>query len=318
MRRAKIFRFAGPMLLALLLGLAFVGADLEMLDSFNIAAPVWLPICALYLGGKIWAAARARRWANLIAPAALSLGYAALALLLFRPLWDGASAPARRGEPFRVISFNLYKDNPEAHAAARWIAGQAPDFVILVEASKRAAKVADLLEADYPHRYDCQGNGDCSTMILSRTPALSVEHHARGDTENRRALSAMTVRFRRGERALDITAVHLKRPWPFARQSFDFAQLSALVGRRDGHHIVAGDFNNVPWTFAMNRMAYDLDVRLASGGMRSWPSPNGPVLPLDNIYVGSCVVSPEVERGPSLGSDHYPLVMDARLADCDD
>ena len=39
---------------------------------------------------------------------------------------------------------------------------------------------------------------------------------------------------------------------------------------------------------------------------RDWPLP---VLPIDHVYAGPGWATVSVERGPSIGSDHYPLVV---------
>jgi endonuclease/exonuclease/phosphatase (EEP) superfamily protein YafD len=42
----------------------------------------------------------------------------------------------------------------------------------------------------------------------------------------------------------------------------------------------------------------------------SWPATRSPIpiLPIDHLYAGPAWRTVNVERGPHLGSDHYPLV----------
>ena len=85
--------------------------------------------------------------------------------------------------------------------------------------------------------------------------------------------------------------------------------------------IVAGDFNVTPWSFALRRQDRALDLVRRTVLMPSWPAGRlshnrvpapFPYLPIDHIYAGRGWETVSVERGPRLGSDHYPVVV--RLA----
>lgn len=317
MSRTNAPGYAGPVILALCLGLAFLGADIEMLDSINIAAPVWTLLALAYLLLGVWRGWRHGRPARAWVSALVAAGYLVFALLIFRPFLGGADPVAAAGESFRLLSFNLNKDNPDQREVARWIAKQSPDFVILLEARDRPGSASRLLKAHFPYQYDCRGDGNCSTLILSRTPASSVIHHARGDTENRKTISALTAHFVHGGNDLSITAAHMPRPWPMGRQAMRLRELAAVADVPGGCQIVVGDFNNVPWTFAMNRLALDMDVRLLSRAVPTWPTGGlGAMLPIDNIYGRGCLHGTSLSRGPEIWSDHYPLVLTAKIGGC--
>lgn len=317
MSRRKSPGYAGLVILAFLLGLAFLGADIEMLDSINIAAPVWIALALAYLLFRLWRDWRRGRRGSATLSGLLALGYLLFAVLIFRPLWGGAEPVAVGGDRFRLVSFNINKDNPDQREVARWIEAQSADYVVLLEARDRPGSVSRLLRARYPYQYDCRGDGSCSTLILSRVPALSVTSHAHGDTENRRSISALTARFRQSGGDLAITATHMPRPWPMGLQSSRLRELAAVAAEPSGSQIVVGDFNNVPWTFLMNRLAVDMDIRLMSRAVPSWPTGGwGAVVPIDNIYGRGCLDVVKLSRGPEIWSDHYPLVMTARTGGC--
>lgn len=317
MSRRKSPGYAGLVILALLLGLAFLGADIEMLDSINIGAPVWISLSVAYLLLSLWGYWRAGRRGCAATSALIAAGYVGFALLIFRPLWGGVDPAAHAGKSFRLVSFNVNKDNPEQREVARWIETQSPDFVILLEARDRPGSVSRLLKTRYPYQYDCRGDGFCSTLILSRTPALDVIHHARGDAENRKAISALTARFDREGEEIAITAAHMPRPWPMGRQASRLRELAAVAAAPSGSQIVVGDFNNVPWTFGMNRLAVDMDIRLMSRAVATWPTGGpGALLAIDNIYGRGCLGLVDLLRGPEIWSDHHPLVMTAQIGGC--
>ncbi len=299
---------------ALMLGISLLGTVSYRADSTNILAPHWLALGLVILGAIAWLGRRRARSAAL----ALLLGYAITGAVLLGPLIPG-SANASDTTRIRVVSFNMYKANPDAAAAMDWIIGQDADFVILLEAFQANLPAVARLRQHYPYSYSCIGSGYCSTLILARQPAKDVWPMASGDPENRRTLSAVSAHFEIAGRTIPVTGVHFDRPWPLGQQEQYWGELSnavATVGRRG---ILAGDFNSAPWTFAMRRLSAGGELRLASGAMGTWPT-KAPAdmlrLPLDQVYLGPCLDPASVRRGPALGSDHFPIVTDIDVGDC--
>ena len=68
----------------------------------------------------------------------------------------------------------------------------------------------------------------------------------------------------------------------------------------------------------MRRTSAIAELKLASGGGGTWPATMPALLrlPLDQVYVGSCITATAVRRGPALGSDHLPLVVDIAVGGC--
>jgi endonuclease/exonuclease/phosphatase (EEP) superfamily protein YafD len=77
--------------------------------------------------------------------------------------------------------------------------------------------------------------------------------------------------------------------------------------------VLAGDFNTTPWApgyRALLSTGLDDDGRTRT----SWPA----FLPFALIPIDHVLVSPQLQviskrRGPRLGSDHYPIVVELRL-----
>jgi endonuclease/exonuclease/phosphatase (EEP) superfamily protein YafD len=79
--------------------------------------------------------------------------------------------------------------------------------------------------------------------------------------------------------------------------------------------VVCGDFNTPPWSGPLRDFAADARVRDLYGG-RSWAGYSWPTwgyalrVPLDNCFVSNTVAVTGHHDGPSVGSDHRPLVVD--------
>jgi endonuclease/exonuclease/phosphatase (EEP) superfamily protein YafD len=313
-------RGASPLKLAICLllpCLVLAGAFSVRIDSLVIVAPYVLGVLGLLLA---LTALLNRRWR----PAALALlaGCVIAGAVLVVPLFTGAAGRQRPGgktEKIRLISFNMYQGNFRAGEAVNWILAQKPDFIVLLEAAPVHEPEIARLRQLYPFSYGCAGAGFCSTIILSRRPASTAWPHSFGDPENRRGLSAVTARFAIAGQDVPLTAVHLDRPWPMGRQDQFIPQLTQAIATVGGHGIVAGDFNSAPWTFAIRRSVAAGELRLTSGFAGTWPAEGlaGVLrLPLDQVYIGPCMVREDVRRGPELGSDHLPVVTDIVIGDC--
>lgn len=295
-----------------LLATSFAGAVFYPADSVNIVAPLWwaggaiaLPLVAIMV--------RPHR----VAAVALLVCHAFAGAILFSPLLP-ARAVGPEATPVRMVTYNMYGFNSQGEQAAQWIIGQKPDFVVLLEATRFNHEAIELIRRHLPYAYDCSAKGRCSTIIFSRTPAQDVWPHARGDADNRKALSALTARFVIGDRTIPITGVHLKHPWPLDDQADQLEELGNALANFGQHGIMTGDFNSAPWTFALRRLAANGDFRLASGPKGSWPAhfPAFLRLPLDQVYLGRCATRISVRHGPAFGSDHLPVVSDLALVSC--
>ena len=124
----------------------------------------------------------------------------------------------------------------------------------------------------------------------------------------------------RGTR-VGLLGVHLHWPLGSANSRLRNEELdgiAAFAGSRKEPLLVAGDFNVTPWSThfrgAVARSGLG-DCAQGSGFAPTWPAQ---FLPL-GIRIDHCLASREwsridVRTGPSLGSDHRPLIADLNLA----
>ncbi len=304
---------------AVIAALGQLGRRSERFDAINIFLPYWVipaliaAILTLIFGwrrrGMAW-------WAGGIAIILLAAG----PLPLLFGEWLGHAEMACAGERLRVVQFNVFKDNRMTLSAARWIRLVNPDLV-LVEEARNPRPVPALLRDRYPFQQSCIGPSLCSTMILAKRRPLASGGLARADPENRGALSAAWMRIDRiGETAVTpftVVAVHLGRPWPFRRFEGDRAELTRFVGAQPSTAtLVAGDFNLPGWSFQLRRLEKAMKIERRSHNLSSWPGLVAgrripvPLLPIDQVFAGKDWSIAEIRRGPFLGSDHYPLVVD--------
>ena len=286
-------------------------------DAINIVLP-YLTLAALIAVVVALFVERRRRgpvfWTNAIALLLLVVGPAPLLLAE----WREGDARSCQGERLRIVQFNLWKDNRMTRSAARWIRLVDPDLVMLEEA-RNTLTVPSLLRDRYPFSQNCVDRSLCSTVILAKRAPLASGGLARGDPENRGGLSAAWMRIASPAGPFTVVAVHLGRPWPFRRFEGERAELIRYVRTQSpATTLVAGDFNLPGWTFQLRRIEAGMGLERRSRALPTWPAFLGdhrvptPLLPIDHLFAGRDWEVEDIRRGPFLGSDHYPLVVDLR------
>jgi endonuclease/exonuclease/phosphatase (EEP) superfamily protein YafD len=319
--------FAAAALLAALGALALgllvrFGPGIPAIDLISITSPAIALVALLAATGAIVTQDSARRRLPVVlALVAGGLLAESLATTLWRPWPDPGAAPA----PLRILAYNVWAENRSPDAATRWILAQRPDAVVLIEATGQGNRIADGLRPYLPYRVSCRGARPCSTLILSRTAPRLARGLARGDADNRRALSAAVARFG-GDGPGDgppyaIVAVHLSRPLPLAGQRREVAWLAeALAGLPRQGLIMAGDFNAPLWSRTMRDLTARIGVRPIGGERPTWPAaPSGhpypPIWPIDHALLGPGWAAARATRGPAAGSDHFPLLIELVRSD---
>lgn len=81
--------------------------------------------------------------------------------------------------------------------------------------------------------------------------------------------------------------------------------------------MLLGDLNTTPWGHAFRWLVTESELRDTSCGVGfqwSWPASFWPpVIPIDHALVSEDVRVLDRRMGPSIGSDHLPLVLDIVL-----
>ena len=284
-----------------------------------------------HLGGLQWLFGLAVHWQwmylTLGVPACLLWSlqrtrWRALPALVCLPLLAGAwlfhapPAPAVEGRSpsmLRVAAANLNAGNRDLSRLQAWLSAQdAPDVVVLTEFTQQGVQVVSSpqLQAAYPHRMLLPSADPFGVAILSRhplQPAPSRLPLGPGHTPRLRA----TLQW--GGQEVRLSAVH---PMPPLNQQFAALRDEAVLeearwlSQAGGRGILAGDLNDTPWSTGMRGVQGLL--KRATGLAPTWPNVGGwlSILPLDHVLVTGGWGVHRAARGPSLGSDHRPVVVE--------
>jgi endonuclease/exonuclease/phosphatase (EEP) superfamily protein YafD len=283
--------------------LAQGGRVSQRLDVLTHFAPVYVILGVLALALATLAPRGGR--VPLLATALVAVA-ASAALMAPELLTRDADGPAPAGPGrLKLVQFNAWGGNRTPQRAAEWIADQEPDIVVLEE----PGKVRDLLIARGFHA-TCKG---CGVIVLSRTAPIAERPREDGT----RYLASAT--YERPEGDFIVVGVHRFWPVRFARDRAQTAALKAYLATLPKQRLIlAGDFNSTPWSFARRREDVDLGLIRRTRALPTWPAAKlshnrlpapFPYLPIDHVYAGPGWATVKVERGPALGSDHYPVVV---------
>jgi endonuclease/exonuclease/phosphatase (EEP) superfamily protein YafD len=254
----------------------------------------------------------------------LALAASVHAFVLFRP----APAPAAvaEGSSLRLLAFNVLTDNSRFDEVLGFIRREAPDVVVLTEASQPWQERVESLTARFPYTTLSKPRA-IDTVVLSRFRILeqSIEH-AKGRKGRKIWEPALRLVLDVDGKPTVLWAIHPASPINKAQWNRRNIYLKWLATRVAAEPerlpvIVAGDFNITPWS-----PWYD-DWKQGSGLIDSagtnWPAiTRRPFLPfharflgvpIDRVAISPVVAVTSHRVGPELGSDHYALTVDLTL-----
>ncbi len=223
----------------------------------------------------------------------------------------------------RILNANIHWDNKSPGALVSLIAATRPDVLVLQEVRPETwHSTIAILISDYPYAVPAEWRRS-GTIVLSRVAVdpLNVED-AMADVADRSAkivYGEMAGEFGR----IRIAGHHafvpvLPRSW--RSQNEVFARL-VRAARHGAPLIVAGDFNLTPYSKRFSQFLAESGLRRADIGWlwpHTWPAPSGWFyggflfrgFPIDHVLVSRHFTVVRAARGPDIGSDHYPLIVD--------
>jgi endonuclease/exonuclease/phosphatase (EEP) superfamily protein YafD len=267
------------------------------------------------------ALARRLRWALPVLVAALVHG----AVLMWPVQKPVASEP---GPALRLVAFNLYFENTAFGPALGWLREQRPDILILSEASIPWQSRLDALADQLPYStLDLPGGRSWDIVVMSRYPIRSFAPETPTDADGSPVWpSPIRLVTEVGGRPLVVWAVHPPSPvspgsWQ-ARNNYQ-RWVARQVAAEDPALpvIVAGDFNQTPWTPWHGLFLERSGLIDATG--TSWPAatrrPRGGLpwsllaTPIDRVLLRPGIGVTSFAVGAQLGSDHNPVIADLVL-----
>ena len=218
------------------------------------------------------------------------------------------TAPTAAPRKIKIIQFNALRLNDQLVPIVDWLQAQHPDIVTIQE-TRHDLRDAILAQTGWQV---AGAAGDL--MIFSARPMIGMNRPSiPGDKMN-----WVNATYPSASGPYEVLTVHLT--WPLGQaQRREWLEMAAIVARLPRERlIITGDFNATPWGFTMRSGERDLEPQRRDRALATFPArwaADGPIrspipiLPIDHVYAGPGWATVKVERGPPLGSDHYPLVI---------
>lgn len=223
--------------------------------------------------------------------------------------FTGMPRPDEDAPSIRLYSANLYAGNADVEAIRASLKEARPDLVLLIEAGDEVHAALDDVLDGLPHRHVSprvawRGFG-ARTVIASRWPLEAMR------TDPRVHVFSAVTRTPLGR--LDLSGVHLTRPWPYQVQweQIRQAEIAARVPGAPGlPRVAAGDFNSVTDARIGKIFAAGSGLRPAPAFPGTWPAalPSALGVGIDNVWVSEDLTVTERRLGRPNGSDHRPVV----------
>jgi endonuclease/exonuclease/phosphatase (EEP) superfamily protein YafD len=232
-----------------------------------------------------------------------------------------ASVAADGNAGVTLVVLNLHYRNGSHAQVREYLQRARPDVLVLTELTPEWVRALSDLTALYPYWLAVDRRSPWGLGVYSRFPldgARAIDLGMRGSVN-------VVARLAVPGGEVQLVAVHLSSPTSAARAGMRNAQLGELAtllaelgGDRSGsRRLLVGDLNVTPYSPYLRDLLTRTgmtDARRLTGGLfGTWPT----WMPLLQVQIDHCIadagiVVTRVERGPAVGSDHYPLEVTLR------
>ncbi|WP_051235529.1 endonuclease/exonuclease/phosphatase family protein [Marinimicrobium agarilyticum] len=229
----------------------------------------------------------------------------------------GTLSEKDRQQRIAIMTANVLTPNRNAERLLAIVAENRPDILVTLESDDWWQEQLDVLEQDYPHTIKCPQDNLYGMHVYSRYPLenAALQFLVEEDVPSIHAEAVLPS----GRRVV-LHFLHPAPPSPSenATSSERDAEL-VMVGRsvaeseRDVPTIVTGDLNDVAWSLTtrlFRKVSGLLDPRIGRGMFNSFHA-DYPFIrwPLDHLFHSEHFVLEDMQRLPSFGSDHFPVLV---------
>ena len=251
-----------------------------------------------------------RQWYLVVAAIALAV----VNVVAIAPWQDGPRSAASSADPtLRIVAFNVRSGNHRYDELAQLIARLRPDVLGLVELTPGWAHAAESASSRVrPRRFVVRRGAYGMGLLTAATPTAISARRFPADGP-----VVLIAHFNIRDRPLTFVLVHVHTPFAGSVHERELRALAAARPSLGSRLIVCGDFNTVSWATQFrdfSRSAGLTDVFRGAWHAYSWPSWSRLLgVPLDHCLISGGLAVRERHFGPSIGSDHFPLVVDVAI-----
>lgn len=223
-----------------------------------------------------------------------------------------------------ILVGNVYQENTAHQKVLTLVQDTNPDIVFLVETDSKWENGLKQLEELYPHQLKLPMDNTYGLLLYSKLALLKHEVHHLIDEEI--PSIELEVELKNGSR-IRIYGIHPTPPVPTHNPtSTDRDAEILIVGKKVKNSnmpsLVIGDLNDVAWSYSTElflKISEMADPRRGRGAFNTFHA-KIPFLrwPLDHVFLSKHFGLVSMKVHDSIGSDHFPISIIARLTPNDD
>lgn len=226
-----------------------------------------------------------------------------------------ATAVSAASPSYRAVMINVHWTNQDVEPVLAYLRETDPDFFVLVEVTAAWEEALQPLIEAYPYVSDSRRLTEHGVMVYSRVPFVAAPQRL-ADGERPSVIAQLAF----PERPLTVVGVHPPAPVSPHRMQLRNAQIATLANtlpQMNTPLLLLGDLNMTPWSAVFTDFLQQTGLRNGRDGFgvqTTWPA-QLPLLsiPIDHALVSAGVQVQQFSAGPSLSSDHRPIVIDFAL-----
>jgi endonuclease/exonuclease/phosphatase (EEP) superfamily protein YafD len=214
---------------------------------------------------------------------------------------------------FRVLAFNVLSNNSESEPVISFVKQEKPDLAIFMEASGEWPENLKMLDDTFPYHQSAE---EIDMQIYSTMPLTDSQVKLHGKYRG-----YVMSEINQGTR-VSIIASHNYPPVVFGSQGFTWRneqlqEIGETLATLENPVIVVGDLNAPMWSHYYQKTFSDSGLRNTRQGFGIMPTyePNNffKAIPVDHCLVSEDIQVVNMRLGPSLGSDHVPIIVDLSI-----
>ena len=249
----------------------------------------------------------------------ITLAFQLRMVLPYTKLWkkevqQAKSKPAGQAHQLKLMVSNVLTPNNHTQKLVELVKQKQPDILITLESDKKWEKALEQIEPDYPYTVKVPLNNLYGMHLYSKLELIDpeVKYLMIDDIPSIHS----QLRLQNGQ-VIWLYCLHPMPPSPTEADKSTTRDAELLmVGKHikeyDQTAILAGDLNDVAWsktTRRFQRISGLLDPRIGRHFINTFHV-NYPFLrwALDHIFHSACFTVVDIQRLPSIGSDHFPVM----------
>ena len=212
-------------------------------------------------------------------------------------------------EPLSIVLFNVNSANREHQSVFDYLASTNADIIVLFETDARWIQALNPLTNAFDQALHIPASGNFGISVFSNAEIFDYKTVYAADADAPTLVANVQSR----ESQFLLIATHPVPPTSESgtdlrnRQLMNLAEISA----EEETVILVGDLNLTPWSSTYRRFESSSDLvncGHGNGVVLTWPTTERFFrIPIDHCLVSEFVDVRKIERGPDLGSDHFPV-----------